>query len=51
MTAIDVQPAPSIRPWWMENAGCLGKSRLFFLLPVKGRLLGIVERLELVRSV
>tara|TARA_B100000579_G_scaffold141905_1_gene115233 strand:+ start:77 stop:451 length:375 start_codon:yes stop_codon:yes gene_type:complete len=33
MTAIDVQPAPSIRPWWMENAGCLGKSRLFFPPP------------------
>ena len=28
MTAIEVQ-APSTRPWWMENAGCQGKSQLF----------------------
>ena len=26
MTAIEVQ-APSTRPWWMENAGCQGKSQ------------------------
>ncbi|MEC8974679.1 MAG: WhiB family transcriptional regulator [Actinomycetota bacterium] len=33
MTAIDVQSPPSVRPWWMENAGCQGKSRLFFPPP------------------
>ena len=38
MTAIEVQ-APSTRPWWMENAGCQGKSQLFFLLQAKGQLL------------
>ena len=38
MTAIEVQ-APSTRPWWMENAGCQGKSQLFFPPQAKGQLL------------
>jgi WhiB family redox-sensing transcriptional regulator len=33
MTVIDVQIPRSTRPWWMENAGCQGKSRLFFPPP------------------
>lgn len=33
MTAIEVEAPQNTRPWWIENAGCQGKSQLFFPPP------------------